>query len=58
MTSFSDVQAADIWWATQNPERKCQIHRWIDPAARGHHPVAGQFELDLPDTPDAKGGTS
>lgn len=58
MTHYSDVQAADIWWATQDPKRKVQIHRWVDPDARGHAPVEGQYEIDLPPTTDTKEGRS
>ncbi|OZF09842.1 hypothetical protein CH300_00225 [Rhodococcus sp. 15-1154-1] len=47
--SGMDVLNADVWWAKLPPERKCQIHRWIEPgAAGGHAPVRGQIELPIP----------
>lgn len=43
------AQAADEWWHTLPPERRAQIHRWVD-RPHTHHETPGQIEIPIPTT--------
>jgi hypothetical protein len=40
---------ADIWWAMQRPERKIQVHSWLEKEDEEHPQTAGQLALRIPD---------
>lgn len=43
--------SADDWWHSLSPDRRNQIHRWVDPPI-GQPATPGQYELPLPPLED------
>ena len=46
---MSAVDDADGWWHALPPQRRVQIHLWIERPAHAPCPGQGALPLDLPD---------
>lgn len=44
--------AANTWWDGLTPDRRAQIHRWVDPPAKEETVLPGQLELIEKGHPD------
>jgi len=41
------ARAADEWWHNLPPDRRAQIHKWVD-RPEEHKPIEGQLEIPIP----------